>query len=376
MASQSLFLAFFCSAVRSMYNLFFARLFKPQVLPQRDLTGQTAIVTGANSGIGLWLSIQLARQGANVCLACRNQEKGDAAVSFIQSQLSDSNSSQLNGHGVNPGNVFCWKVDIGDMESVRAFCSRWNAQGPEIDMLVHNAGIAGFRDESRPWDEKGRHNMHVTNVIGSLLMTHLLEQRLSHNARVVFTSSASNYSAADTFLLARPPRLDQASGNAVVKLWRSMKKSMGIKDSEAVVYAQTKAHQILFAILLQKHFSAQGTKRSAHTFSPGFTKTEIFEKLEMRWRSWVYDPVFSLLYVLQDLAATESYEGAKTGTWLAGCGSDEGMEGGGYWELMRREVSVVDFARGKMGEEAFISKAKEIWEEWEKDAGCKWDLAI
>ncbi|USP75502.1 hypothetical protein yc1106_02776 [Curvularia clavata] len=380
MASPSLYLSFFSSAFSSVFTLFFARLFKPQTVPQRDLTGQTAIVTGSNSGIGLWIAIQLARQGADVCLACRNQEKGDAAVSFIQSQLnnnSNSSSGQVNGAGVRPGNVFCWKVDFSDMESVHAFCSRWNAQGTEIDMLVHNAGIADAPVGGRRYNEKGRDVVYVTNVIGSVLMTHLLEQRLSRNARVVFTSSGGSYNGLNSFLLPRPPRLDEASRNVVVRVWRSIKKALGIKDSAAVVYGQTKAHQILFAALLQKHFSAsQGTNRTAHAFAPGFTQSAIFNKFEMTWRTWLYDPVFSMLRLTEKLVATDTDEGAKTGAWLAACGSEKGVEGGRYWEWMRKEVSVVDFSRAKMGEEAFMKKAKDVWKEWEMDAGCKWDLAI
>ena len=380
MAPLSLYLSFYSSAFTGVLNLLFARLYTSQAPPPRNLTGQTAIVTGANSGVGLWIAVHLARQGADVCLACRSQERGDAAVSFIKSQLnssSNSSTAKTNGESITPGNVFCWQVDVSDMQSVRAFSSRWNTQGPEISMLVHNAGIADVPSGSRHFDEKGRHIVYITNVLGSFLMTHLLEQQLSANARVVFTSSAASYSGLDTFLLPRPPRVDDASGNMVVRLWRRVKKYIGIKDTAAAVYAQTKAQQILFASLLQKHFSASSvSSRKAHAFSPGFTQSPIFEKFDARWQTWLHDPGYMLLKLTEKSVATDTVEGAKTGAWLAACGGDDEIEGGKYWEWMTKEVSVVDFMREKMGEEAFRRKAVEVWKEWEADAGIKWEIAI
>src|SRR3954470_805501 len=86
-----------------------------------DLTGQTAIVTGANSGVGLATARALAKAGARVVLAVRNVEKGQAAARTI-SGLTE----------VRP-------LDLAGLESIRAFAAAW--QGP-IDLLINNAGIS------------------------------------------------------------------------------------------------------------------------------------------------------------------------------------------------------------------------------------------
>ena len=75
--------SFHKSLAKSLCSLAFARLYKPQQIPTRDLTGQIAIVTGANSGIFLLVALTLARQGAVVYLACRNADRGAAAVDQV-----------------------------------------------------------------------------------------------------------------------------------------------------------------------------------------------------------------------------------------------------------------------------------------------------
>jgi hypothetical protein len=64
--------SFYKSLPKSLCSLAFTRLYRPQRIPARDLTGQTAIATGGNSGIGLSIAVALARQGAAVYLACRD----------------------------------------------------------------------------------------------------------------------------------------------------------------------------------------------------------------------------------------------------------------------------------------------------------------
>ncbi|XP_076990773.1 retinol dehydrogenase 11-like isoform X2 [Tamandua tetradactyla] len=95
-----------------------------------DLTGKTAVVTGASSGIGKAVSQELARRGARVILACRNRERGQQALAEIQ-KASSSNCLLLG------------EVDLSSVASIRSFV-RWLLQEePEIHLLVNNAGITG-----------------------------------------------------------------------------------------------------------------------------------------------------------------------------------------------------------------------------------------
>ena len=91
----------------------------------RSLTGTTAVVTGANSGIGWYTALELARHAASVTLAVRTPAKGEAAAARIRKQV--------------PGaDVRVRELDLGSLDSVRAFAEDW--QGP-LGLLVNNAGL-------------------------------------------------------------------------------------------------------------------------------------------------------------------------------------------------------------------------------------------
>jgi len=366
MAPLSDYLSFYTSMAKAMFTIIFARLYTPQRPPHRDLQGQTAIVTGANSGIGLSIATALAKQGAVVYLACRNLEKGDAAVASIVSQLGSEASKR----------VFCWKLDVGDLESVRAFCERWKEEGKNIDMLCHNAGIAGPPEGSRTKDEKGRDVVLVTNFLGSFLMTNMLEGYLGEKARVVFTSSTGHYAAAETLMR---PNLDDMTANitgdeggVMQKLLHKTKAYLGIGTTTLQSYALSKAHQVLFAALLQRRFdSTPNNRRSAHAFSPGFTSTPIFGKFAVSWKTWLSNPLFAVLKTTERYVAVDTDEGAKTRAWLASCGGEEGIKGG-YWEWMSRRMSLVEFVEKRLGEEEWKVQCERVWREWEEDSGCTW----
>ncbi len=88
--------------------------------------GVTAVVTGANSGLGLVTSRELARAGATVVMACRSLEKGEAAAAKIRSAVPGAQSELA-------------ALDLSDLDSVRAFAGA--LEGRAIDLLINNAGI-------------------------------------------------------------------------------------------------------------------------------------------------------------------------------------------------------------------------------------------
>ncbi|XP_047635162.1 retinol dehydrogenase 12-like [Phacochoerus africanus] len=140
-----------------------------------DLTGKTAVVTGANSGIGKVVSQELARRGARVILACRSHERGQGALTEIQA-ATRSNRLLLGG------------VDLSSMASIRTFVQWLLRESPEIHLLVNNAGVSGFPRTLTP---EGLDLTFATNYIGPFLLTNLLQGALQRagSARVVNVSS-------------------------------------------------------------------------------------------------------------------------------------------------------------------------------------------
>jgi NAD(P)-dependent dehydrogenase (short-subunit alcohol dehydrogenase family) len=365
MAPLSVYLAFYTSLLKGLFTLAAARLYSPQKPSKRDLSGQVAIITGANSGIGLSIAVQLAKQGAAVYLACRNLQRGEKAVDEVVARVGEKSKER----------VRCWQLDTSDLASVRAFCERWRSEGTKIDMFVHNAGIASAPTNSPRTTQDGKDLIYVTNFLGSFLMTHLLEQQLAEDARVVFTSSSGHYAAEKTLFEAPREKSESAKTPAPGFLTRILQTlNTYMEVSSAPAYGRSKAQQVLCAHLLQQHFSlAPNNRRTAHAFGPGFTRTPIFTKFEITWKTWFSNPFFAVLSATDHFAAVSPDVGAMTGTWLA---AGEEKEGGGYWEWQSRETSVVDFLRAVLAEREWGKKVEMEWGTWEGDAGVRWDIGL
>ncbi|MEE6515532.1 hypothetical protein FKM82_024370 [Ascaphus truei] len=140
-----------------------------------DLTGKTAIVTGANTGIGKCVALDLARRRARVILACRSRERGQHAVGEIRKQTGN-------------GDVVLAIVDTSSMASVRAFAQRILRDEKRLDILVNNAGVSGL-----PYavTSEGLEATFATNQLGPFLLTNLLVGLMQRSGpgRVVFVSS-------------------------------------------------------------------------------------------------------------------------------------------------------------------------------------------
>jgi NAD(P)-dependent dehydrogenase (short-subunit alcohol dehydrogenase family) len=93
-----------------------------------DQSGRTAIVTGANSGLGLVCARELARHGASVVLACRNAEKGAAALAEIARVAPDAE-------------VELASLDLGSLASVEAFAEQFRSTHDGFELLLNNAGV-------------------------------------------------------------------------------------------------------------------------------------------------------------------------------------------------------------------------------------------
>ncbi|XP_037382742.1 retinol dehydrogenase 12-like [Talpa occidentalis] len=141
-----------------------------------DLRGKTAVVTGANSGLGKAVSLELARRGACVILACRSRERGQRALAEIRA-ATRGNSRVLLG-----------KVDMSSMTSIRSFVKWLLQEHPEIHLLVNNAAVSGLPKTLTP---EGLELTFATNYMGPFLLTNLLQGALQRagSARVVNVSS-------------------------------------------------------------------------------------------------------------------------------------------------------------------------------------------
>ena len=90
--------------------------------------GKTVIITGANSGIGFYTALGLAKLGANVIVAGRNKERIDEAIQAIKKEnISGTVSASI--------------LDLASLNSVREFANEFNNTQTKLDILINNAGV-------------------------------------------------------------------------------------------------------------------------------------------------------------------------------------------------------------------------------------------
>ena len=143
-----------------------------------DQTGRTAVVTGANTGLGLETARALAARGASVVLAVRNLDKGMAAAASITSDTPGSD-------------VTIQQLDLSSLDSVRAAAAELRAGHDRIDLLINNAGVM-YTPRSTTAD--GFELQFGTNHLGHFALTGLLIDRLlaTASSRVVTVSSVGH----------------------------------------------------------------------------------------------------------------------------------------------------------------------------------------
>ncbi|MFC6010480.1 oxidoreductase [Nocardia lasii] len=147
-----------------------------------DQTGRTAIITGANSGLGLVTATELARHGADVILAVRNTTAGEEAAATIRAQAPDVG-------------VSIRQLDLASLDSVRAFAERASDELERVDLLINNAGLVILGDRQTTTDGFELH--FGTNHLGHFALTGRLLPLLERgqSPRVVSLSSISHKDA-------------------------------------------------------------------------------------------------------------------------------------------------------------------------------------
>jgi NAD(P)-dependent dehydrogenase (short-subunit alcohol dehydrogenase family) len=194
-----------------------------------DLTGQTAIVTGANSGIGRATASALAGAGARVVLAVRSTAKGRTAAATI------------------PARTEVRELDLAALDSVRAFAAAWD--GP-IDLLINNAGVS-TPTLTRTAD--GFESKFGVNHLGHFALTNLLLEHVT--GRVVTVASQAE----------RFARLDFDDLNWEHRPYQASR-----------AYNDSKLANLLFTAELQRRLTAAGSPVLANAAHPGLVATSIY----------------------------------------------------------------------------------------------------
>ncbi|MER6273311.1 oxidoreductase [Streptomyces sp. 900105755] len=284
------------------------------------LAGRTAVVTGANSGLGFTAADALARAGAHVVLAVRDPERGRAAAARVN------------------GSTEVRRLDLADLSSVREFAAGWDRP---LDLLVNNAGVM-MLPELRTKD--GFEMQFGTNHLGHFALTNLLLPYVTD--RVVTVSSGLH-----------------RGGDGVIR-FENVNLEGAYTPTRA--YAQSKLANLLFVLELQRRLTEAGSRVRALAAHPGYAATNLqshtanpLARLGMRLgnRLFAQDDRAGTLPTLY--AATQDLPGASY------VGPDGLGEMRGAPALVARSAAASDPAA-----------ARRLWTLSEELTGVRWPLGV
>lgn len=266
-------------------DLFGRQALEGQLTEGMRIDGQTCLVTGASSGLGFAIAVQLAARGGRVIMVSRSgiPDKGDEARRLSGSQ-----------------DVEQIRCDLSDLEDVHRLADTLKERGEKVDVVVENAGVASPRAKRTP---QGLEAMFVTNYLSKfLLLNRLLRDGTIPNAtfghpregegptpRIVFISSDSHQgaSAIDWSELGhyRPFDVNKAINN----------------------YSYFKLVLNTFAVALSRRLAGDGGAPdvAVHAMCPGPVDTNIIREAPLLLRQ-VMKVVFKVFFRAPDVAAKPS----------------------------------------------------------------------
>jgi retinol dehydrogenase-12 len=252
----------------------------------KDLEGRTALITGANTGIGRATAAELARRGARVYIACRSQSKGEEAAAAITADTGNKS-------------VECLPLDLADLASARACATAFLNLGHPLHILINNAGFAGRRGITRDGFELA----FGVNYLGHFALTTALLECLEADApsRVINLAGGAHFSAKgiDFEAVRRPTRSPTGSRE----------------------YAVSKLCMVLFSQELARREKDRDV--AAYAVHPGVVASDIWRRLPR--------PVRALVTMRMPSAE----QGARTSVY---CATSPGAAdaSGGYFEDCRQ----------------------------------------
>jgi NAD(P)-dependent dehydrogenase (short-subunit alcohol dehydrogenase family) len=205
-----------------------------------DQTGRRFVITGSNSGTGKEAARRLAGAGADVIMAVRSPEKGEAARDEILREVADAR-------------IEVRRVDLASLDSIHDFAARLLDEGAPIDVLVNNAGV--MAPHTRMTTVDGFELQFGSNFLGPFALTNLLLPLL---------------------LAAEKPRVaTMSSGTANYGSIHFRDLQFAGRYRPNASYAQSKLANMLMAQHLAQVSDARGWRLISTTAHPGYTRTNL-----------------------------------------------------------------------------------------------------
>jgi NAD(P)-dependent dehydrogenase (short-subunit alcohol dehydrogenase family) len=289
------------------------------------LDGRIAVVTGANSGLGLVCAGELARAGATVVLACRDVARAQRAAA-----------------GLRDGETVVEQLDLGDLGSVRAFADRFTASFEQLDLLICNAGVMA---PPRQLTRDGFESQFGINHLGHFALTGLMLPALlaADGARVVSVSSEMH-------------RIGRIK-------WDDLQREHGYNGWAA--YGQSKLANLLFCFELARRCARAQVALLSVAAHPGYAATNLQSSGPRGWEAAIMQVTNALFAQSAEMGALPSLY-AATAPGVTG-GSYIGPDGLGGSRGHPHVVSASGRARD-------VESQRRLWEVSERLTGVRYEL--
>jgi NAD(P)-dependent dehydrogenase (short-subunit alcohol dehydrogenase family) len=211
--------------------------------------GRRVLITGANSGIGYPAALRLARRGATVVLACRDEARGSAALRRIGAEAPGAKLELA-------------LLDLASLASVREVAARELDKGLPLDLLINNAGV--MAPPQRLETGEGFELQFGTNVLGHFALTGLLLPALER-------------AAAKAQSQAQRPRVVTVASIAHKRGRIDFDDLQGVKKySPMKAYQQSKLANLMFSFELERRLEARSSGLLSMAAHPGVAETNLF----------------------------------------------------------------------------------------------------
>jgi len=299
--------------------------------------GRRALITGANSGIGYYAALELARAGAHVLLGSRDQARGEAALERIRAEIPNANVEVL-------------RLDLASLDSVRAFAEAEVARGAGLDLLINNAGVMALKRRELTAD--GFEMQFGTNVLGHFALTARLLPALQRAAegggerpRVVTIASIAH----------KRGRID----------FDDLQSAKSYSPNGA--YRQSKLANLMLALELDRRLRAAGSRIMSVAAHPGVAQTPLFLRAEHRG---IERLVRQGVGVFIGMFLNSAEQGALPTLFAAT--ASEAESGGYYGPQGYEEMRGGDVGRAQIREQAQDkAAAARLWSECEQLTGVR-----
>jgi len=296
-----------------------------------DLSGKTIIVTGGSSGLGFETVKALASKGADLIIASRTMANMENARNIIVAE--------------NPkAKIKIMELDLGDLDSVRKFASRFKMDYQRLDILMNNAGVMTVPYEDI---QRGKANQMETNHFGHFALTGLLMDLIKEtpNSRVVLTSS----------LAYKQGKMD----------FENLLFESKIGYSHMKAYGMSKLANLLFMFELQQYFQSNKINSIAVAAHPGLSLTNLGRHVEKKIQFREFGPLFKLIV---QTAAKGALPQLRAGT-------DPRVKGGEYFGPDGVfEITGYPIPRQTNKTANNSEDAKRLWDFSEKQTGITYTL--